>query len=146
MTQRSSEWQEIVITIDSGASESVCPPSAAPNVSIVDSIGSRQGATYEVANGQIIDNLGQKDCLIASESQNGEVQNILSFQVCQVHKPLLSVSAMCKAGHAVVFHPKRSYIQNIRTGETIDMVERDGLYELRCWVKPSPDFVRQGTA
>ena len=64
MTKENDAWQQLIITVDSGASESVAPPAAASNVPIEDSPGSRGGVTYEVANGEMISNLGQKNCIV----------------------------------------------------------------------------------
>ena len=41
MTKENGAWQQLIITVDSGASESVAPPTSASNVPIEDSPGSR---------------------------------------------------------------------------------------------------------
>ena len=142
MTKESDAWQQLIITVDSGASESVAPGSAATNVPVEESLGSRSGVTYEVANGEIIDNQGQKNCVI--KARGGSTEQLLAFQVCEVHKPLLSVSKLLSVGKAVVFHPDWSYIEDLVTGEKIDLVQKDGLFELHCWVRPEQSFRRQG--
>ena len=114
MTRENEMWLKLIITVDSGATDSVAPPASASNVPIVDSPGSRAGATYEVANGEIIHNLGQKDCIIATDV--GDTPQQLSFQICEVHKPLLSVSKLLAVGKSVVFHPHLSYIEDLKTG------------------------------
>ena len=103
--------------MDSGASESVAPAGAASNVPVVESPGSRSGATYEVANGQVIDNLGQKDCIVMA--RGGSAEQILSFQICEVHKPLLSVSKLLSVGKRVIFDDEWSYIEDKFTGERL---------------------------
>ena len=142
MTQESSLWQKLIITIDSGASESVAPASAAGNVPLVDSPGSRSGVTYEVANGQTIDNLGQKNCIVMA--RGGSSEQLLSFQICEVHKPLLSVSKLLTVGKRVIFDDQWSYIEDKVTGERLTLIPKDGLFELHCWVRPEQDFPRQG--
>ena len=142
MTKENGAWQQLIITVDSGASESVAPPTSASNVPIEDSPGSRGGVTYEVANGEIISNLGQKNCVV--HARGGSTEQLLSFQICEVHKPLLSVSKLLSVGKAVVFHPDWSYIEDLVTGEKIDLVAKDGLFELHCWVRPDEGFPRQG--
>ena len=142
MTKESDAWQQLIITVDSGASESVAPGSAATNVPVEESLGSRSGVTDEVANGEIIDNQGQKNCVI--KARGGSTEQLLAFQVCEVHKPLLSVSKLLSVGKAVVFHPDWSYIEDLVTGEKIDLVQKDGLFELHCWVRPEQSFRRQG--
>ena len=46
--------------MDSGAAESVAPPSVAPRVKIEESDGSRRGQTYLSASGDRLPNLGEK--------------------------------------------------------------------------------------
>ena len=141
LAKESNTLQKIVITMDSGATDSVAPASSATNVPMVESVGSKAGATYEVANGEIIHNFGQKDCVLAAE---GSSPQLLSFQVCDVHKPLLSVSKLNAAGKAVLFHPAWSYIEDLKTGERINLVCNECLYELHCWVRPEQGFARHG--
>ena len=138
-----NEWEEITITVDSGASETVVPLKMAQHIPIESSSASLRGAKYEVANGGIIDNKGERRCIL--ETEEG-AQKLLSFQVCDVHKPLLAVSKLVETGHAVVFHPAWSYIENIYTGEKITLHAKDGLYELKAWVKhaSSPGFPGHG--
>ena len=134
-------WQKLVITVDPGASDSVAPASSATNVAITESPGIKAGATYEVANGEIIHNFGQKDCVIAA---GGSSPQLLSFQVCAVHKPLLSALKLNAAGKSVLFHPDWSYIEDLRTGEWISLMRNEGLYKLHCQVGPEQGFARQG--
>ena len=94
------------------------------------------------ANGEIISNLGQKNCVV--HARGGSTEQLLSFQICEVHKPLLSVSKLLSVGKAVVFHADWLYIEDLVTGETIDLVAKDGLFELHCWVRPDQSFPRQG--
>ncbi len=136
-----SEWVEVTITVDSGASETVAPLKMAENIPIENSEASLRGVSYEVANGGIIRNTGQKNCIVQT---NGGTAKLLSFQVCDVHKPLLAVSRLCEAGNAVVFHPAWSYIENLKTGERTTLVEREGLYELKVWMRAAKDFGRPG--
>ena len=131
------------MTVDSGASETVAPPEAAVGVPITDSPASLRGAEYEVANGVAIPNKGEKKCILQAEEGGPKLLNI---QICDVHKPLLAVSRLCEAGHAVIFHPAWSYIENLATGEKTTLEKKGGLYELRAWVKKAPDIKNQGFA
>ena len=110
------------------ASESVAPESAVPHMRMVDSQGSRNGMTYVVANGEVIENLGQNNCVAVA--RGGSSEQRLAFQMCQVHRPLLSVSKLLTVGKAVVFHPKRSYLEDLHSGERIDLFRREGLLEI----------------
>ena len=142
MTRESNQWEQLVITVDSGASESVAPAGAASNVPVVDSPGSRAGVTYEVANSQVIDNLGQKNCMAVA--RGGSTEQLLAFQVCDVHKPLLSVFKLLSVGKRCVFDDEWSYIEDKATGERLTLMPKDGLFELHCWVRPDQDFPRPG--
>ena len=44
---------------------------------------------------------------------------------------------MVAAGNAVVLGPERSYIQNISTGEVMELEEREGMYMVKMWVNNS---------
>jgi len=54
------------------------------------------------------------------------------------------VSRLCEAGNAVVFHPVWSYIENLKTGERTTIEKKDGLYELKAWIRAAKGFGRQG--
>ena len=77
----------------------------------------------------------------------------MSFQACDVTRPLASVSKIVEAGHSVVFNPSQdprgSYIQNYATGEKTWLTPKDGVYVLETKVAPSmhhtmPSFPRHG--
>ena len=135
------QWEAIEMAVDSGASETVAPLNMCQGIPIEDTKASLSGTKYEVANGHVIHNKGQKNTVIQAEEG---VPKLLSFQVCDVHKPLLAVSRLCEAGNAVVFHPAWSYIENLRTGEKTTLEQRDGLYELKVWMRSAAGFGRQG--
>ena len=54
------EWEEIELSVDSGATESVVPDSMLISVPTQPGQGSRRGVQYEVANGDRIANEGEK--------------------------------------------------------------------------------------
>lgn len=54
------EWEEIELSVDSGATESVVPGSMPSSVPTQPGPASRRGVQYEVANGEIIPNEGDK--------------------------------------------------------------------------------------
>ena len=58
-----SEWVELEVTVDSGACDTVVPLDAISHVSITPSPQSQAGLKYEAANGQEIDNVGEKKVL-----------------------------------------------------------------------------------
>ena len=101
---------------------------------IQDGPASRRGVQYEVANGVKLPNLGEKRFI--GTTREG-IQRKLAAQVCNVNKGLLSVMKVVRAGNTVVFDSDGSYIQDKKTGEYMNLVERIGLYMLRMWTKGS---------
>ena len=48
------------------------------------------------------------------------------FQATHARKPLASASKIVQKGNMVVFAPDRSYIKNVSSGQTIDLIEEHG--------------------
>ena len=136
------------IVIDSGAAESVLPRNWCPQAKLTD--GHMKGKKYAAANGSSIKNEGEK--IVSMVTKQGQWKN-MKFQVCDVTRPLASVSKIVEAGHSVVLNPiqdpRGSYIQNWTTGEKTWLTARDGVFLLETKVAPSkyqtsPSFARQG--
>ena len=130
------EWEKVTLTVDSGASDTVVPPSVARFVELLSS--PKVGIEYEVANGGVLMNLGEKRCEIRT-SANTKNTFLMSFQVVEVHKPLLAVSKVIEAGHQVNFG-KDSHIL-LSTGEKVPIRCTGGTYEVDIWIK-NPGFSR----
>ena len=128
------EWEEVEMAVDSGATETVVGESMLPGVETKPGDASRRGVQYEVANGERIDNLGEKRFTCVGEE--GYECN-MKAQVCDVNKALLSVRRLTQAGNKVVFDPKGGYIENMETGERMNMQEKGGMYVLKLWVQRS---------
>ena len=76
----------------------------------------------------------------------------MTFQVCDLTRPLASVSKIVEAGHSVVFNPvddpRGSYIQNLNSGGKMWLTAKDGVYVMETKVAPakwqsSPSLARQ---
>ena len=94
---------------------------------------------YEAANGELIDNIGER---FEAHSQEGTVRG-LTAQVCGIKKALLCVSKMVKAGNRVVFQSEPSggsYIEDLHTGEFMYLREEGGMYMLDLWVSGKNPF------
>ena len=130
------DWEEVDFAVDSGASETVVSEDMVTSVVTKPGAASRRGVAYEVANGEVIPNMGEKEirCLTHEEG----VKNIICAQVCDVSKPLLSVHRLVQAGHTVVFGPGGSYIQDGSTGQAMWLRESGGMYNLKLWVPRNP--------
>ena len=131
------EWRAFVSVVDSGAAESVAPEKDLPHIATVPSPGSRAGVTYTAANGESIENEGQKEVtMITNEGQN---VNVL-YQVADVSRTLTSVSRVCDAGNRVIFESWGGYIQNLQTGSTTTFERKSNVYELTGWMlAPKPN-------
>ena len=132
------EWECLRITVDSGASDTVVPPSFARNCPLLHS--PKVGIEYEVANGESVFNLGEKRCTMRT-SKDATTNFLMSFQVVEVHKPLLAVSKLIEAGHQVLFNKENPHIL-LSTGEKMPMMLVGGTYEVELWIR-NPSFIGQ---
>ena len=126
------EWEMVEFVVDSGASETVMNGEVAIAVPMQESPTSRSGVTYETANGERIENEGQK---VLSVEMKGGARRMLTTQICDVSKPLMSVRRMVEMGHTVVFSPTEQYVDGESTGEVMEMDLDGGMYTLKTWVK-----------
>ena len=111
------EWERVVLTVDSGASDTVVPPRAARNLPLLHS--PKVGVEYRVANGGVIVNLGERRATVKTK-MGSDASFIMSFQFVRVHKPLLVVSRLVGAGHKVLFDKVDPHIL-LSTGEKVGM-------------------------
>ena len=96
-----SEWKKIRICLDSGAGETVIAEDDLPEIPTKESWGSKHGQSYEVANGEEIKNLGEKKFvahMVTTEGMGTGGKGITA-QICDVHRPLMSVKKICRAGY-----------------------------------------------
>ncbi len=133
----------VEVVVDSGAVHSVAPPGLFPGKT-VPSPWSRAGRGYRAANGTAIKNLGQiavKFC--TAEGDKGSIP----FQVASVDQPLLSVAHLAGAGNRVELGHANGRVVNLKTGRTIALERRGGVYIMKMFladpVAPAP-FGRQG--
>ena len=131
------EWEELIMAVDSGATETVVNGDNAKNVPTVTGPASKAGVKYALANGETVENEGEKHMFMSSSEG---VNRLVTAQVTEVSKPLLSVSKMVNAGNTVVFSKDNSYIYDGTTGEVMNLEERNGMYLLKVWIKSSSGF------
>ena len=126
-------WELIVMYVDSGATETVLTENMLSMLDMKESLQSKRGVTYEVANGVRIPNLGEKKFI--GHTEDGHARN-LTAQVCEVNKALLSVSKIVKAGNRVVFgDDEGNFIEDKATKERMYIEEEGGMYALKMWVR-----------
>ena len=126
------EWEEVEFAVDSGATETVIGENTLKSVKLLEGVAFKRGVKYEVANGIRIPNLGEKKFLGITE--DGLAREITA-QVCEVNKPLLSVSKIVSTGNKVVFDPNGSYIEDINTNERVWMKHQVGMWMVKLWAK-----------
>ena len=61
------EWELIELAVDSGATESVIPADALPGIPTIAGAAQKRGVKYQVANGDVIENLGEKKIVALTE-------------------------------------------------------------------------------
>ena len=128
------------LTIDSGAAEHVIGPKIVPHVPVQTSEGSKKGVHYVAANGTKMVNQGEQ--VVSATTGSGQ-RCRFKLQVTDVHRPLMSVSRICDAGHRVVFEANSGYIQSVATGEKVQFRRDNNVYRLGVSV-PTGDFPWQG--
>ena len=65
-------------------------------------------------------------------------QEQLRFQLCDVHKPLVSAHRVVEAGHRILMQPEAygpSYIEHLSTGGWHQIWPKEGVYQLPAWIK-----------
>ena len=132
-------WREIEITVDSGACDTVIPTDECKEITIHESKQSKAGMEYEVANGEVLPNLGERRCLMMTE--NSTTPKIIAFQVADVHKALLSVTRAADMGYQCVLGKTGGWLQDEEMTERIPIIRKGNLYVMRVWVKECP-FIR----
>ena len=107
----------------------------APNAGVRPSPGSMRGQTYATASKQKLPNLGQQHLQACTEE--GEYTEVF-FQIADVSKPLVSVSAICEKGNRVIFGRNGGIVQNLRTGIETPFHRLNGIYVLDMWILDEP--------
>ena len=136
-----SGWVEIEITVDSGACDTVMPTKMCPHISILQTEISKQGMEYEVANGETILNLGARYCLLMTE--NATSMRKITFQIADIHKPLLSVSRISDLGYDCLLTDTGGELRDRVSGDTIPLHRRGNLYVMRAWVRQDESDFRR---
>ena len=116
------------MAVDSGASESVVSDEIITSVETVEGDVMKKGVRYEVADGTLIPNLGEKQSVAVSD---GGVMRHMKAQVCEVTKASLSVHQVAQAANRVVFSASGSFVQDEQTGERMPLEEKGGMFMLK---------------
>ena len=95
---------------------------------------------YEVATGESIPNLGEKRCEMWTEGASAP--KLISMQVADVHKALLSLSRCADMGFESRFGAAFGCLIDTVTGEVTPLQRRRNLYRRKAWIRAAP-FGRQ---
>ena len=135
--RRPEEWIELEVTVHSGACSSVMPIASCEGIDIIENELSRNGAEYEAANGATIPDLGERRCEVMTV---GSLQpKRITFQVADVHKPLLSISGCADMGFDCFLGQNGGQLRDRVTGELIPLERHGSLYTVRMWVRQDPN-------
>ena len=128
-------WEKITLIVDSGASDTVMPPRVCRAAEIRHS--SKVGTEYEVADGGVAKNPGEKLCEMKINEDNLTALEIAFQVVDKVNKALLSVHRVRVQGHDVVFsETKGNFIfLNGSTDDVIPLRTVGGTYEIDVWIQ-----------
>lgn len=125
-------WREIELTFDSRACDTVLPLDMCPEIAVQESESQRKGLEYEVANGETIDE-SERQCMLMKVGTTNPKRT--TFQVADVHKPLLSISKVSDAGFACHLNGMGGYLLDVYTGDKVPIMRRCTLYVKRGWFK-----------
>ena len=117
-----------MITIDSGAAESVLPLEMLHQVPMHEGDHVQRNTVYSSADGGQMWNHGHK--FVHFRNKGSEEVNMAEFQVTTVKKPLASVSKITDKGNRVVFESTGGYIENIKSGKRIPIVKHKGTFAI----------------
>ena len=136
------EWESIPVKIDSGAIDTVMPPSVAKYFNTVQTEMSQKGPGFRAANGSPIKHFGQKTL----KGIGDQFQPLsMTAQVADVKTTLGSVNQMLKAGNIVHFETGNCYVEDLRTGRKTKVEEKNGTFEIGIWI-PAAASVNQCSA
>ena len=112
------------------------PIGTCEGIDVVENELFRNSAEYEVANGATILNLGERRCEVMTV---GSIQaKGITFQVADVHKPLLSISCCADIGFDCFLGQSGGQLRDRATGELIPLERHGSLYTVRMWVRQDP--------
>ena len=129
----SKSRRKVMITVDSGAAESVTSEQNLPEIPTRPSARSRGGVEHVNANGSTMPNRGEK---LVPVKIRGRGQCALKLQVTDAQRTLSSVSKVCDGGHEVVFRSDGGFIRHVETNRKVGEFQRvNGVYRMEVEVE-----------
>ena len=127
-----NRYRMIHAILDSGASESVMPPGILTDYPKAEGKAFQDSVKYTTADGGIIPNQGERLISFFSREQT---PCKVRFQITDVKRPLLAVSALTASGHTVEFNDDGGKVR-LTNGKEIGFIKQNGVYLLEMWVPP----------
>ena len=124
----------IKVLVDSGAAENVIPPGLLPDFEIKEGEAKRNNVRHTTVDGNELPNLGE--ICLPFRTKEGHKCGV-TFQVCDVSRPLLSVTAFTAKGNVVAFHDHGGTITG-KDGKKMSFRKESGVYILEMYVAPFP--------
>ena len=148
------KYDQVDITMDSGAGAPVANPKDFPGCEVTDSPGSLAGQMFIGPEATKIANKGQFDVKVRLD--DGRVTKT-TYQAVEVRKPLMAVSSVNDKGNLVLFDEKGSFIipgtnkdliSRLRAlvkqaPDKVELYRKNGIFHMKAW-KLKPGFTRQG--
>ena len=109
------EWEEMEMAVDSGASESVVSEDMLQGVETVEGYAKKKGIQYEVADGTLIPNLGEKKFVAVSDAGGGpsdEVPGLRGKQGPPERAQMCASRKQSRLRRVRVVHPRRDQRRN----------------------------------
>ena len=114
--------------VDSGAAESVVPNTWFTDVKTRPTVSSEMGTSYRAANGQLVQDEGEK--ILEVMTEDGSTRRLRCTST-GVHRMLLAVSKLVAKGHEVYFGPRECYLKHIASGRRLPIHLRRGVYTIK---------------
>ena len=128
------KYRKVYAILDSGAAENVMPGGILEDYPEVKGEAFKNQVVYTTADGGEIPNLGEKSINFFTREQ---IPCKIDFQLADVRRPLLAVSALTAKGHTVELSESGGKIK-LASGKEIGVQRRNGVFMLEMWVPPFP--------
>ena len=131
---------KVSAVVDSGAEDNALPPLTAEWFELEPSEASRAGRKFRGAGGDPIPAMGRR--VTKGTTAEGHTKRI-SWEVCPVKKPLLSVTRLTEAGNIVKIMKNRAVIINRKTKQVTTLRRERKVWMLDMWLWRPAGFRRQ---
>ena len=142
-----SGYIKIAAVVDSGAEANALPSGMASWLPLKPSVASRAGKVFRGAGGDPIPAEGER--VTIGKTAEGQARKV-TWEVCPVKRPLLSVAKITKAGNMVHMTEQEAYIKHLRSGQITKLRRERNVWMMDMWIRKPANameisgFRRQG--